>query len=88
MLSLADTAATLASVAAYRGPLAPDQLPVAVSLSSQIIGNIREGLLIARANIPHPGRTLIAAATRVTDGHGRLLALVNSTHYVRPPATA
>lgn len=88
MLSLADTAATLASVAAYRGPLDPDQLPVAVSISSQIIGNIREGRLIARAHIPHPGRTLIAAATRVTDGHGRLLALVNSTHYVRPPAAS
>ena len=83
MLSLADTAATLA---AYRGPLAPEQFPVAVSISSQLVGNIREGLLIASANIAHLGRTLLAAATRVTDGDGRLLALVNSTHYVRPAA--
>lgn len=84
MVSLADTAATLASVAAYRGDLEPEQLPVAVSISSQIVSNIREGLLVAEATIPHPGRTLVAATTRITDGDGRLLALVNSTHFVRP----
>ena len=84
MVSLADTAATLASVAAYRGDLEPEQLPVAVSISSQIVSNIREGLLLAEATIPHPGRTLMAASTRITDGEGRLLALVNSTHFVRP----
>lgn len=86
MISLADTAATLASVAAYRGELEPEQLPVAVSISSQIVANIREGLLVAEATISHPGRTLVAASTRVTDGDGRLLALVNSTHFVRPGA--
>jgi len=84
MVSLADTAATLASVAAYRGELEPEQLPVAVSISSQIVSNIREGLLIAEATVPHPGRTLVAASTRITDGNGRLLALVSSTHFVRP----
>ena len=84
MISLADTAATLASVAAYRGDLQPEQLPVAVSISSQIVANIQEGLLIADSTVPHPGRTLMAAATRITDGNGRLLALVNSSHFVRP----
>lgn len=87
MLSLADTTATIASVAAYRGELEPEQLPVAVSVSSQIVANIQEGLLVAESTIPHPGRTLMAAATRVTDGGGRLLALVNSTHFVRPRST-
>ena len=86
MVSLADTAATLASVAAYRGDLEPERLPVAVSISSQIVANIQDGLLVAEAIIPHPGRTLVAAATRITDGDGRLLALINSTHFVRPPA--
>ena len=86
MISLADTAATLASVAAYRGELEEEQLPVAVSISSQIVSNIREGLLVAESTIPHPGRTLVAATTRITDGEGKLLALVNSTHYVRPPS--
>ncbi len=84
MVSLADTAATLASVAAYRGELEPEQLPVAVSISSQLVSNIREGLLVAEATVPHPGRTLVAASTRISDGDGKLLALVNSTHFVRP----
>ena len=87
MLSLADTTATIASIAAYRGELEPEQIPVAVSVSSQIVANIQEGLLVAESTIPHPGRTLVAAATRVTDGDGRLLALVNSTHFVRPRAS-
>ena len=87
MLSLADTTATIASIAAYRGELEPEQIPVAVSVSSQIVANIQEGLLVAESTIPHPGRTLMAAATRVTDGDGRLLALVNSTHFVRPRAS-
>ncbi len=86
MISLADTAATLASVAAYRGDLDEEQLPVAVTISSQIVSNIREGLLVAESTIPHPGRTLVAATTRITDGEGKLLALVNSTHFVRPPS--
>ena len=86
MIALADTAATLASMAAYRGELEPEQLPVAVSISSQIVSNIREGLLVAESTIPHPGRTLLAASTRITDGEGKLLALVNSTHFVRPAA--
>ena len=86
MIALADTAATLASMAAYRGELEPEQLPVAVSISSQIVSNIREGLLVAESTIPYPGRTLLAASTRITDGEGKLLALVNSTHFVRPAA--
>ena len=84
MLSLADTAATIASIAAYRGDLEPEQFPVAVSISSQIVANVQEGLLVAEATIPHPGRTLMAASTRITDGNGRLLTLINSTHFVRP----
>ena len=84
MLSLADTAATIAAIAARGGDLEGDQIPVAISISSQVVGNIQDGLLVAEATVPHPGRTLMAAATRVTDGNGRLLALVNSTHYVRP----
>jgi len=87
MLSLADTAATIASIAAYRGDLEPEQFPVAVSISSQIVANIQDGLLVAEATIPHPGRTLMAAATRITDRDEKLLALVNSTHFVRPLAT-
>ena len=84
ILSLADTAATWASVGAYRGELEPGEIPVAVFTSSQIVGNANEGRLIAEATASHPGRTLMAVSTRVTDDTGRLVALVNSTHFVRP----
>lgn len=91
MIALADTAATWAAYASYRGELEPDQLPVAVAVSSQLVANVNEGVLVAEATVPHPGRTLLAANTRVTDGTGKLLAMVNSTHFVRapsqPPAT-
>ncbi len=89
MVSLADTSATLAATASYehRFPgeqLWPDRFPVAVSISSQVVSNVREGTIIAESTVPHTGRTMIAAATRITSGDGRLLALVNSSHYVRP----
>jgi len=84
MISLADSAATWATLAAYRGELELDQMPVAVALSTQLVGNVQKGSLVAEATISHPGRTLMVASTRVTDDNGRLLALVNSTHFVRP----
>ncbi len=84
MVSLADSAATWATLAAYRGELDENEIPVAVSVSSQIVGNTQEGVLVAESTVTHPGRTLMAVSTRVTDGNGRLLALVNSTHFVRP----
>ena len=84
MISLTDSAATWATLAAYRGELDENEIPVAVTVSSQIVGNTQEGTLVAEATVTHPGRTLMVAATRVTDDNGRLLALVNSTHFVRP----
>ena len=84
MVSLADSAATWATLAAYRGELDENEIPVAVSVSSQIVGNTQEGTLVAESTVTHPGRTLMVASTRVTDDNGRLLALVNSTHFVRP----
>lgn len=91
MISLADTSATLAATASYENrfpgeQLWPERFPVAVSLSSQIVSNIGEGLLVAESSAPHTGRTLVAAATRITSGDGKLLALVNSTHFIRPLA--
>ena len=84
MVSLADSAATWATMAAYRGELDENEIPVAITVSSQIVGNTQEGMLVAEATVTHPGRTLMVASTRVTDDNGKLLALVNSTHFVRP----
>jgi len=87
MIALGDTAATWAAIASYRGELEPQPFPLAVTISCQLVANVSQGLLVAEATILHPGRTLLAAITRVTDGAGKLLAIVNSTHFVRAPSS-
>ena len=84
MVSLADTAATFAAMAASGSAIELSQMPVAVSISSQIVANIQDGTLLAESTVAHPGRTLVAVTTRITDVGGKLLALVNSTHFVLP----
>ena len=85
MVSLADTAATFAAMATLERALTLDEMPVAVSISSQIVANVREGTLRAESTVAHPGRTLMVVSTRITADGGKLLALVNSTHFIRPP---
>ncbi len=84
MVSLADTAATFAAMAVSERALTLVEMPVAVSISSQIVGNVQEGTLRAESTVAHPGRTLIAVTTRITADGGKLLALVNSSHFIRP----
>ena len=79
------TAATFAAMATSEHQLGLDQMPVAVSISSQIVANVQEGTLRAESTVTHPGRTLVAVVTRITADSGKLLALVNSTHFIRPP---
>ncbi len=83
MISLADTAATFAAMVSSGRALELGQIPVAVSISSQIVGNVQEGLLRAESIVAHPGRTIVAVTTRVTADNGKLLALVNSSHFIR-----
>ena len=84
MVSLADTAATFVAVASSKRVLPVEETPVAVSISSQIVGNVQEGTLRAESTVAHPGRTLVAVTTRITANGGKLLALVNSSHFIRP----
>ena len=84
MMSLADSTATYLAVASIEGSYVDlDRFPVAISLSSQIVGNVQEGVLRAEAVVVHGGRTFVVVETRVSSGEGRLLALVNTTHFVR-----
>ena len=84
MMSLADTTATYLAVAFVEGSfLSLERFPVAITLSSQIVGNVQEGVLRAEAVVVHGGRTLVVVETRVSSGEGRLLAIVNTTHFVR-----
>ena len=84
MVSLADTSATFAAMAVSEREVPLEEMPVAVSISSQIVGNVQEGTLRSESTVTHPGRTLMAVTTRITADGGKLLALVNSSHYIRP----
>ena len=84
IVSLADTSATFAAMAVSRRAVALIDMPVAVSISTQIVGNVQEGTLRSESTVAHPGRTLMAVTTRITADGGRLLALVNSSHFIRP----
>jgi uncharacterized protein (TIGR00369 family) len=83
MVSLADTSATFAAMAALQRSLTLEEMPVAVNISSQIMGNIKEGTLRSESTVVHPGRTLVVVTTQITTVGGKLLALVNSSHFNR-----
>ena len=83
MVSLADTSATFAAMAALQRSLTLEEMPVAVNISSQIVGNTKEGTLRSESTVVHPGRTLVVVTTRITTVGGKLLALVNSSHFNR-----
>lgn len=85
MLSLADATATFAAMVAKESGFDPERFPAAVGLSSQIVGNVQEGVLRAESVVTHPGRTLVVVETRVISDSGRLLALVTTTHSIRAP---
>ncbi len=86
MMSLADTTATYLAVAHIKGSYDNlDRFPVAIGLTSQIVNNVQEGVVRAESQVVHGGRTLIVVETRVTSDDGRLLAVVNTTHFVRSP---
>ena len=86
MVSLADTSATFAAIAVPEREVPLEEMPVAVSISSQIVGNVQEGTIRSESAVAHPGRTLVAVTTRITANGGKLLALVNSSHFIRPPS--
>ena len=65
MVSLADTSATFAAMAALQRSLTLEEMPVAVNISSQIMGNIKEGTLRSESTVVHPGRTLVVVTTRI-----------------------
>lgn len=86
MMSLADTTATYMAVAHIEGSYFDlERFPVAIGLTSQIVSNVQDGLVRAESQVVHGGRTLIVVDTRITSGEGRLLAVVNTTHFVRSP---
>ena len=86
MISLGDTVATFAAMAAKATGFDPARFPFAIGLSSQIVGNVQDGVLRAESVVTHPGRTLVIVETRVTTDAGKLLTLITTTHLIRGSA--
>jgi len=83
-VALADSTATWTAIAALEADLSdPLAFPLAINISCQLIGNVMEGIIHARSEVTHLGRNVTTVSTNVTAESGRLLALVNTTHYVR-----
>lgn len=84
ILSLADSTATWGAMQTVQpgGELAPEQFPLAVQLSANLLRNTGEGTLTAEARPIHRGRTLIVMETEVRDSRQRRLAKVTTTHVV------
>ena len=83
-VALAESTATWTAIAALEADLAdPMEFPLAINISCQLIGNVMEGVISARSQVTHLGRNITTVSTNVTAESGRLLALVNTTHYVR-----
>jgi acyl-coenzyme A thioesterase PaaI-like protein len=58
--------------------------PLAINLSTNLLGNQREGQIKAEARFVRNGKRVKVVRTRVTGDSGRLLADVTTTHI---PAT-
>mgnify|MGYP001195031495 FL=1 len=85
-VALADSTATWTAIAALEADLKdPIAFPLAINISCQLIGNVKEGVVQGHSEVTHLGRSLTTVSTRVTAEDDRLLAIVNTTHYVRKP---
>lgn len=86
LIQLADLAATMLcfQIVDPKGDRATAPLPLAVQISCNLLRNVDHGKAIAEAQPLSAGRTFIVVESRITDEDGRLLAVMNSTHYVRP----
>ncbi len=84
ILSLADTVATSAAVSALSAEIDPDttRFPLAIQISANLIGNAREGKLLAEAQVIHAGRSTIVVETKVSDVFGKPVALTTTAMLV------
>lgn len=82
-VTLADTIATWASMAAHAKAGVPPRLPLAISAGAQFLANVGHGTLRAESAAARIGRTIDAMDTRITHVEtGTLLAVVHTTHFV------
>ncbi len=80
LLWFADVTATV--LALQNTTVSPDGkgFPLALNLSAQLIGNVREGMVTAQALFVRKGRRVSVIRTTVHDSSERLLVDVTTTH--------
>jgi 1,4-dihydroxy-2-naphthoyl-CoA hydrolase len=80
LIWFADVTAT--TLALQGKPVAPGMsgFPLAINLAAQLLGNCREGVLVATARFVKRGRTLSVVRTAVTSPDGTLLIEVTTSH--------
>ena len=80
ILWFADVSATVLALTV--SDVGPDGtgFPLALSLNAQLLGNVRDGELIATARFVRKGRRVSVVRTEVTDAAGRLLVDVTTNH--------
>ena len=85
LIQLADVAATMACFYVMDPSRTRTDLPfpLAVQISANLLRNTDHGKAIAEAKVVHKGRTMMVVESTVRDDEGRLLAIVNSTHFVK-----
>ena len=85
LIQLADVAATMACFHTMDPSRTRTDLPfpLAVQISANLLRNTDHGKAIAEAKVVHKGRTMMVVESSVRDDEGRLLAIVNSTHFVK-----
>jgi uncharacterized protein (TIGR00369 family) len=84
LFALADTTATAGAlhVISPTGDVAPEQFPLTVQASINLLRNTNQGSVTAESHALHRGRTMIVMETEVRDAEGRLLLVVSTTHLV------
>ena len=85
LIQLADVAATMACFHVMDPSRTRTDLPfpLAVQISANLMRNTDHGKAIAEAKVVHKGRTMMVVESSVRDDEGRLLAKVNSPHFVK-----
>ncbi|HLJ62889.1 MAG TPA: PaaI family thioesterase [Stellaceae bacterium] len=80
LIWLADVAATTLALGDTRLGPGGAGFPLAIDLHAVLLGNLREGEVIAEARFVRQGKRVSVVRTRVTSDDGRLLLELTSSH--------
>jgi 1,4-dihydroxy-2-naphthoyl-CoA hydrolase len=80
MIWMADVTATVLAIGSAELGQKGQGFPLAINVNANLLGNQREGDILAEARFVRKGKRVTVIRTRVTGDKGRLLAEVTTTH--------